>query len=164
MASDNSAPPVKKSSKFISLKVHRIKQMLKPVMKLLHKKGHRFESRDYQLPAPQPATLESVVPDLSEADQNSANEALESRLRDDLIRKTEQTGGVIGVWMEGRMTLIPVTRGHQQIPIPVHFAATPSGEFAWTPLPDSDICWRGGVQTTGQTAEEQVPSPKKFEE
>jgi hypothetical protein len=137
--------------------------MLKPVMKLLHKKCHRFETPEHQIPVPQSAPVKPAVFVVSEIDQNSANEALESRLRDDLIHKSEENGGVIGVWMEGRMTLIPVTPGHQHIPIPVHFACTPSGEFAWTPLPDSDICWRGDMQTTGQTAEEQVPSGKKIE-
>jgi hypothetical protein len=135
-------------------------QILKPMMKLLHKKCHRFENRENQIPAPQSATVKLSASDVSEAYQNSANEALESRLRDDLIHKSEETGGVIGVWVEGRMTLVPVTRCHQHIPIPVHFACTPSGDFAWTPLPDNDICWRGDVQTTGQTAEEQVPSSK----
>lgn len=96
--------------------------------------------------------------DVSEVDQNSANEALESRLQDELYQKRGDTGVAIGVWSEGRMTLIPVARRHQRIAIPVHFACTSSGEFAWVPLPDSDICWPGDVQTAGQTAEEQVPS------
>jgi hypothetical protein len=137
-------------------------QMLKPMMKLLHKKCHQSKNREHQIPAPQSARVKPD-PDIPETYQNSANEALESRLRGDLIKKSEETGGVIGVWVEGRMTLMPVSRGHQHIPIPVHFACTPSGEFAWTPLPDSDICWRGDVQTTGQTAEEQVPASKKTE-
>jgi hypothetical protein len=138
-------------------------QMLKPLMKLLHKKCHRFENREHQMPVPEPTTVKPTGSDVSEVDQNSANEALESRLRDDLNQKREEPGRAIAVWMEGRMTLIPVTRGHQHIPIPVHFACTPSGEFAWVPLPDSDICWLGDVQTAGQTAEEQVPSNNKIE-
>ena len=126
-------------------------------MKFLHKKGHGFEATKRQAPAPQT----SVEPEVAESEQNSANEALESRLQEDLIRKSEKSCGLIGVWMQGRMTLVPVSQG-RHLPIPVHFACTPSGEFAWSPLPDSDICWRGGdVQTTGQTPEEQVPS--KFE-
>jgi hypothetical protein len=132
-------------------------------MKLLHKKCHLLENSEHQIPAPQSATVKPAGSDMAETNQNSANEALESRLRDDLIQKSKETGGVIAVWAEGRVTLIPVTRGHQHVPIPVHFVCTPSGEFAWTPLPDGDICWRGGVQTTGQTAEEQVPSCTKTE-
>ncbi|PSN58208.1 hypothetical protein C0J52_05982 [Blattella germanica] len=151
--STNIVTSSKKNSKFIALKVHRIKKMLKPVMKFLHKRGHRFETTKNQTPAPQT----SIEPQDSEVDQNSANEALENRLQHDLINKTEKSAGLIGVWMHGRMTYVPVSQG-RHIPIPVHFACTPAGEFAWSPLPDSDICWRGGdIQTTGQTPEEQVP-------
>ncbi|KDR23062.1 uncharacterized protein LOC110841276 [Zootermopsis nevadensis] len=162
-ADNNTVTPVKKNFKAFALKMHRIKKILKPVMKLLHKQCHRFEAREQHIPAPQSTTVKPQLTDESETFQNSANEALESRLRDDLIQKSEEAGGVIGVWVEGRMTLIPVTRGRQHIPVPVHFACTPSGDFAWTPLPDSDVWWRGGVQTTGQTAEEQVPSSRKIE-
>jgi hypothetical protein len=137
--------------------------MLKPMMKFLHKRCHQFETRQHQPAVPQSTTVKPADSDVSEIDQNSANEALESRLRDDLIQKSEEFGGVIGVWMEGRMTLVPITRGHQHFPIPVHFACTPSGDFVWAPLPDSDICWHGDVQTTGQTAEKQVPISKKTE-
>lgn len=163
MSSDNNDVTPGKKNYAISLKVHRIKQMLKPVMKLLHKKCHRFENREQQFPVAETAKVKPVRSDVSEVDQNSANEALESRLRDDLNQKSEETGRAIRVWREGRMTLIPVIRGHQHIPIPVHFACTPSGEFAWVPLPDSDICWPGDIQTTGQTAEEQVPSSNRDE-
>ncbi|PNF16154.1 hypothetical protein B7P43_G01111, partial [Cryptotermes secundus] len=138
-------------------------QMLKPVMKLLHKKCHRFENREQQFPVPEATTVKPTGSDVSEVDQNTANEALESRLRDDLNQKREESCRAIRVWREGRMTLIPVTRGHEHIPIPVHFVCTPSGEFAWVPLPDSDICWPGDVQTTGQTAEEQVPLGNRAE-
>ncbi|KAJ9598898.1 hypothetical protein L9F63_026568 [Diploptera punctata] len=121
--------------------------MLKPVMKFLHKKGHRFEVTKRQIPVPE--TL--VEPEIAEADQNSVNEALESRLQEDLINKTEKSSGMIGVWMQGQMTLVPVSQG-RHIPIPVHFACTPSGDFVWSPLPDSDIYWCASeVQTTGQT-------------
>jgi hypothetical protein len=131
--------------------------MLKPVMRLLHKKCHLFDNCE-QFPVPQTTTMKTQGFDVSEVDQNSANEALESRLQDELYQKRGDTGVAIGVWSEGRMTLIPVARRHQRIAIPVHFACTSSGEFAWVPLPDSDICWPGDVQTAGQTAEEQVPS------
>jgi hypothetical protein len=131
--------------------------MLKPVMKLLHKKCHLLDNCE-QFPVPHATTMKAMGFDVSEVDQNSANEALESRLHDDLNQKRGETRLAIGVWREGQMTLIPVARGHGRIPIPVHFACTSSGEFAWVPLPDSDICWPGEVQTTGQSAEEQVPS------
>jgi hypothetical protein len=137
--------------------------MLKPMMKFLHKRCHQFENRQHQPAAPQSITVKPADSDVSEVDQNSANEALESRLRYDLIQKSEEFGGVIGVWAEGRMTLVSITRGHQHFPIPVHFACTPSGDFVWAPLPDSDICWHGDVQTTGQTAEKQVAIDNKTE-
>ena len=127
--------------------------MLKPVMKFLHKKGPRFEVTKRQTPTPQT----KVESEIAEADQNSANEALEARLQEELINKSEKGCGMIGVWMQGHMTLVPVSQG-RHIPVPVHFACTPSGDFVWAPLPDSDICWSGGdIQTTGQTAEEQAP-------
>ena len=138
-------------------------QMLKPMIKFLHKRCHQLENRQHQPAVPQSTTGKTADSVVSEVDQNSANEALEARLRDDLIQKSEEYGGVIGVWSEGRMTLVPITRGHKHFCIPVHFACTPSGDFVWAPLPDSDICWRGDVQTTGQTAEKQVPIGKKTE-
>lgn len=133
------------------------------MIRFLHKKCHEVENRQQQTAVARSTTVKPADFDVSEVDQNSANEALESRLRGDVLRKAEEFGGVIGVWTEGRMTLVPVTRGHQHFPIPVHFACTPSGDFVWSPLPDSDICWRGDVQTTGQTAEKQVPISKKTE-
>jgi hypothetical protein len=132
-------------------------------MKFLHKRRHKFETRQHRPAVPQSTTGKAAEFVVSEVDQNSANEALESRLRHDMIQKSEEFGGVIEVWSEGRMTLVPITRGHSHFSIPVHFARTPSGDFVWAPLPDSDICWRGDVQTTGQTAEKQVPVGQKTE-
>nr|CAD7416710.1 unnamed protein product [Timema cristinae] len=171
----------KLAASFIAFRLHHIKKFLKPLVKLIHKSKKRSDLERSMVQNPTPS--EDFTCELSD---NAANEALEERLRADLIARRDAGGGVLTTWSAGRTVLVPVYhradatnpedfRGDATGPddyrvnttaadvrVPPHFARTTSGDFAWAPLPDRDICWRGDelVFTGNQTPEEQVPVGK----
>ncbi|XP_067011261.1 uncharacterized protein [Anabrus simplex] len=140
-ANDNQQVFIKFSTRLAS-KVHRIKQMLKPVMKLMNKKASRC------CPAP---TSPACCP-ASEVEQNSTNEVLERRLSEEILARATQSSAAMQVWLEGRLCMVPISQGPPAIP--VHFVN-------WATLnPDSDIYIVDNIHTMGQTAEEQTPLVK----
>nr|CAD7206297.1 unnamed protein product [Timema douglasi] len=153
----------KLAASFIAFRLHHIKKFLKPLVKLIHKSKKRSDLERSTVRNPTPS--EDFTCELSD---NAANEALEERLRADLIARRDADGGVLTTWsadFRGDATGpddYRVDTTAADVRVPPHFARTTSGDFAWAPLPDRDICWRGDelVFTGNQTPEEQVPVGK----
>ncbi|KAK3911737.1 Bifunctional uridylyltransferase/uridylyl-removing enzyme [Frankliniella fusca] len=133
-------------------KIHKLKKMLKPVLSLV--RGRNDKSYYYKGEAepccwPQDADVES---------DNAANEALESRLLDELAHPK---GASIQVWVGGQVVEIPIVPGQPQV-IPVHFVIDQDAVngFCWTPMSaDSDLCCSDAAPyiTENQVAEVQAP-------
>jgi len=125
-SSNNSINDNKVNAKRARSTAHQIKQLLRPILALL--KTHKRST--YKKTA-QPDE------DVSEADQNSANELLEARIFEEVDACDDFAA--VPVYTEGHMDLLQVFRGQRYIP--VHFARTEAGTFFWTSIvgPDCDI-------------------------
>ncbi|XP_075210137.1 enhancer of split m4, Bearded family member [Lycorma delicatula] len=125
-------------STFFARKVHKFKKMLR----VLLKRGDEYTQR----------TPEEI--------QNAINEALEERLKEDIIESGGICGDAIQSVVDGSISLLAVHPG-QTVSLPVHFLCTAPGKFAWTFLPpaDNDICSVGDTTpiTSAQSPQRQSP-------
>lgn len=122
--------------------------MLKPVLSLV--RGRAEKTYYYKETEPSPCCWA----DSQDADaDNAANEALESRLLDELAHPK---GASIQVWIGGQVVEIPIIPGQPQV-IPVHFVIDEEAVngFCWSPMSaDSDICCQ---DNTPYITEHQLP-------
>lgn len=128
--------------------IHQIKQLLKPVLRLIKKNKTKKNTYKKQV---QPEYF------IDECDQNQANELLEERIFQEI--DCCQDYSAVPVYHDGRMDILPVIKEHKYIP--VHFAKTEAGTFFWTSISaaDSDISCVGDKNATTfyQQPEIQVP-------
>ncbi|GLV34814.1 ocho [Carabus blaptoides fortunei] len=131
-------------------KIHKIKQLLKPVFAVLKRNSAKNTYRKTAQP-------EYYIDEEYENEQNLANEILEQRIFEEIDVCPDFAG--VPVYSNGYMDVVPVSQGQQYIP--VHFAKTDAGTFFWTSVSaaDSDICYSSEKYATSeyQTPESQVP-------
>lgn len=139
-------------------KIHKLKKMLKPLLSLV--RGNNEKSYYYKAET-EPCCWAQDSQDM-DAD-NAANEALESRLLEELAHPK---GAAIQVWVGGQVVEIPIVPGQPQV-IPVHFVIDQEAVegFCWTPMSaDGDLCCRDDSPyiTEHQVAEVQAPFPASY--
>lgn len=143
ISSNNSINDNKYNAQKAASKSHKIKSILKPLLRMLKrndKKKMVRPERDY----------------CPECMDNSSNEELESSL----IEELEGCPGEAGIIVcdDGHWNIAPVRRG--QVVVPVHFARTDAGTFFWTSITkgvDSDVQSSRHCYTECQDAAEQIP-------
>ncbi|CAG9112137.1 unnamed protein product [Plutella xylostella] len=140
IASNNSMNENKYNSD--KMKNSGIKALLKPLLKMIKKTVTK------RVPAKTCATC-------VEAEDNSANEALERKLRAEL-EACSQDAAIFVYDSSAACAAAPVARDSY---IPVHFARTDAGTFFWTSASKSDGDFAAAhCYTECQTAEQQYPA------
>lgn len=119
---------------------HQMKQLLKPLLRLLRK-----DKTSTYKKSPQPDFYSNEIED------NLANEILENTILEEI--ENCQDFSAVPVYNQGLMNIVPIFRGERYIP--VHFAKTEAGTFFWTSMmgADYDIAYNGGESIT----EKQIP-------
>lgn len=103
-------------------------------------------------------TADNLANEAAEADENARNEELEKRLMENLAQNSNEDNGILKI-EDGEIIVEPVVAG-TYFAIPVHFVESAPGQFMWSPLPDSDICFHNNgssVISQCQKPEQQVP-------
>ncbi|XP_059608223.1 enhancer of split m4 protein-like [Phlebotomus argentipes] len=125
IASNNSINDNTYNAKKAKSAVHRVKKLLKPLLKLLTQPkplGKSCHSHDFDFYAP--------------CDDNAANEALEARILQEIAQC--ESDAAVYVYDDGDCRLQPVSRDQQFVP--VHFARTDAGTFFWTTMAKEADC------------------------
>ncbi|XP_044739464.1 enhancer of split malpha protein-like [Chrysoperla carnea] len=173
ISSNNSINENKYNAKKLSKsKVHKLKQLLKPVFAIL--KSRKQLKNTYTKSCVDVCETENFdeccihcqlhenYDSAYESDQNDANEFLEENILNEINQCVD--GAAVPVYFnQDSMEIIPIHRGDNYIP--VHFAKTEAGTFFWTTMPkqvvldcdeENDLnCLK--AQSEGQLPESQVP-------
>lgn len=114
---------------------HKIKKILKPILRMLRQKGSSSKKQSASKPANNSVDSfchEEYEQDFwgCEADDNSANEELESRI----FNEIEQCGNDAAVYVYNNDECeLQAVHADQKF-VPVHFARTEAGTFFWTTM------------------------------
>ncbi|XP_055708789.1 enhancer of split m4 protein-like [Phlebotomus papatasi] len=126
ISSNNSINDNMYNAKKAKSPAHRVKKMLKPLLKLLSQSrrpkhlGKSCHSHDFDFWSPCPSH------------DNSANEELEARIFSEIAQCADDAAVYVYNPEDGECQLQPVTRDQQFVP--VHFARTDAGTFFWTTM------------------------------
>lgn len=113
---------------------YKIKKMLKPLLRLLKNKSNKSNKKNHSYDDSNQSQCSYIEEDCfwsSEIDDNSANEALEAKLFNEINNCMENAA--IYVYKEDNTCeMQPVFQ--DQTFVPVHFARTEAGTFFWTTM------------------------------
>ncbi|XP_077294249.1 enhancer of split m4 protein-like [Arctopsyche grandis] len=146
ISSNNSINDNKYNTQKAASKSHKIKSILKPLLKMLKKNNKKKSVQQQQCDF------------CTECDDNSSNEELEASLFEELD-ECQPNSAILVCNNDGQWNVTPVHKG--QTFVPVHFARTEAGTFFWTSITkgvDSDLLSSRHCYTECQDAAEQMPN------
>ncbi|XP_055691602.1 enhancer of split m4 protein-like [Lutzomyia longipalpis] len=133
IASNNSINDNMYNTKKAKSPAHRVKKMLKPLLKFLTQPRHPKQlgkscnsHDDFDFWSPCPSA------------DNTANEELEARIMEEIAQCADNAAVYVYTPEDGECHLQPVQR--DQTFVPVHFARTDAGTFFWTTVGKEADC------------------------